>query len=65
MFAGASPDTKREIIETFLEELIWIPSDTKGRTGNYNLYNPTPPVPSTVASGESNFLPINIRPLRR
>ena len=37
LFGEASPALKREIVQTFIEELVWTPADPKGKTGTHRL----------------------------
>jgi site-specific DNA recombinase len=37
LFNKASPAIKRELVQSFLEELVWAPADRKGKSGIYRL----------------------------
>ncbi len=37
LFGKSSPAVRREIVQAFIEELVWIPADRKGKSGTYRL----------------------------
>jgi hypothetical protein len=37
IFSGASAAVQRELVHSFVEDLVWTPADPRGKTGTYRL----------------------------